>query len=79
MGYSVRAAHYRHITEVSDVVASRDLKRLIEAGMLTPHGERRGRIYKASDTLRKVALDIRQEETTRISDPFETKGELMTA
>ena len=77
MGYSVRAAHYKFLTEVSDVMASRDLKTLVDFGMLIPIGERRGRIYKASDELKTEALKIRNEEPTQIHDPFETKEALI--
>ena len=77
VGYSVRAAHYKFLTEVSDVIASRDLKILVDFGMLIPIGERRGRIYKASEELKAVALKIRNEEVTKIPDPFETQGELI--
>ena len=45
--------------------------------MLIAVGERRGRIYKGSDELKKVALKIRNEEPTQIHDPFETKDELI--
>lgn len=77
MGYTVRAAHYKFLAEVSDVIASRDLKVLVDFGMLIPIGERRGRVYKASDELKAVASKIRNEEPTQIPDPFETKEELI--
>lgn len=78
VGYNIRAAHYRHIAEVSDVVASRDLKRLVRSGMLVASGERRGRSYKASDALRNVAIAIRKEEPPQIHDPYETTDDLIT-
>jgi hypothetical protein len=71
------AAHYKFLTEVSDVIASRDLKILVDFGMLIPIGERRGRIYKASDELKAVALKIRNEEVTPIHNPFETNEKLI--
>lgn len=78
VGYNVRAAHYRHLAEVSDVVASRDLKRLVESGMLVASGERRGRTYKASDALRNFSIAIRNEEPPQIHDPYETTEGLIT-
>ena len=78
MGYYVRAAHYRHLTEVSDVVASRDLKFLVQTGLLIASGEKRGRVYRASEELREVASRFRNEEPTQIHDPFETQDELIT-
>jgi Fic family protein len=78
VGYNIRAAHYRHLAEVSDVVASRDLKRLVGSGMLVASGERRGRTYKASDALRKTAIAIRNEEPPQIHDPYDTTENLIT-
>jgi Fic family protein len=71
MGLRVRSANYRHNAEVSKIVASRDLRIGVESGLLVPIGERRGRIYKASDYLRQIATKIRSEEPGRIADPFE--------
>jgi Fic family protein len=70
IGLHVRSAHYRHNAEVSAVVASRDLRDMVRSGFLTAHGERRGRIYEASDSLREIADKIRSEEPHRIPDPF---------
>ena len=77
MGYQLRSSHYRHAAEVSAVLASRDLKSLVTAGMLLPSGERRGRVYRASDSLRDVWLRIRNDEPRKIADPFETLGDLV--
>jgi len=77
MGYFVRSSNYRHSAEISNVVASRDLKALVDGGMLIPSGERRGRIYRASDHLRDLAIKIRGEEPSRIPDPFATEGTLI--
>ncbi len=76
VGYYVRSAHYRHIADVSKVVASRDLKALVKSGLLLAKGERRGRIYLASDDLRQIALKISREEPKHTADPFQLKGEL---
>ncbi len=53
-GYRVRNATYRSVAEVSQTVASRDLQLLVENGLLIPAGEKRGRIYVASDILRAL-------------------------
>jgi len=73
MGLHVRSVHYRHFADVSKVVASRDLRAAVEAGFLIPSGEKRGRIYSATPSLRLLALRIRETEPRRIPDPFETK------
>ncbi len=71
MGYHVRSSHYRGVAVVSNVVASRDLRNLVRAGMLVPTGERRGRVYNASQWLRDMWIKIRSEEPGQIPDPFE--------
>jgi len=70
MGYHVRPARYRVNAEISDVLASRDLRDMVNAGYLVPQGERRGRIYLASGTLTEAVAKIRSEEPTQIPDPF---------
>jgi Fic family protein len=53
-GFRIRNATYRSIAEVSQPVASRDLQLLVENGLLIPAGEKRGRIYVASDILKAL-------------------------
>src|ERR1041385_6261593 len=79
MGYHVRSSHYRTVADVSNVVSSRDLKAAVDAGLLVPTGERRGRMYGASNELKELYVKIRSEEMKLIPDPFETAGELITA
>ena len=68
----VRNATYRPVADVSDHLAGRDLKLLVEQGFLIPKGERRGRHYVASDDLLKVR--VRVQEPRRVEDPFEEEG-----
>jgi Fic family protein len=68
-GYRVTNKRYRSANQVSDVVASRDLKRLTEAGLLVAHGEKRGRYYLASTALREVRSAFRRPGQT--PDPYE--------
>jgi hypothetical protein len=51
--YKVRNAHYHEVNEISDVVASRDLKRMCEVGLLIPMGEKRGRYCVGNNPLKK--------------------------
>lgn len=69
VGFRVRNAMYRADAEVSDLVASRDLAALVDRGLLTPKGERRGRYYIAAEPLQAIrkSLDSRREP---IEDPF---------
>ena len=68
-GYEVRSATYQKDNDVSDVVASRDLRRLCELGMLLPVGEKRGRFYVAGDTLKEIFSRV--SEDTKARDPYE--------
>ncbi len=44
--------------EISKLVASRDLKRLVDEDLLEPHGSTRGRYYTATESLRKTVEPI---------------------
>lgn len=63
--YKVRNGRYRQENEISDVVASRDLKRLSELGLLLPVGEKRGRYYVAA----KLLEEIRERSADKIMAP----------
>jgi Fic family protein len=68
-GFRVRNATYRPLSDVTEQTATRDLKQLVQAGLLVPKGERRGRHYVASDHLRELrskSLEVR----IPIQDPF---------
>lgn len=69
-GFRVRNAMYRADAEVSELVATKDLATLVDRGLLTPKGERRGRFYIASEPLLAIrkAVDSRRQP---IEDPFE--------
>lgn len=67
-GLRVRNATYRPIAEISENLASRDLKSLVEQGLLISAGEKRGRFYVASERLK--AIRTRTRVPKRIGDPF---------
>jgi len=58
-GHRVRNASYRVSTEVSNNLASRDLKMLVDAGLLVAEGEKRGRYYVASDEIKTLRARTR--------------------
>jgi Fic family protein len=77
MGMRVRNATYRAALEesgedeISDQTASRDLQRLVQAELLVPRGQKRGRLYAGSSALldiRKRILDARDPRND--TDPF---------
>jgi Fic family protein len=67
-GHRVRNATYRSAAEVSENTAGRDLKVLVDQGLLDSEGEKRGRVYVASPGLLDLRGSIR--EAGRIDDPF---------
>src|SRR6266851_711244 len=67
-GYRVRNNKHRQDHDLSEVVASRDLKRLCDMGFLTPVGEKRGRFYLAADPIK--ALRQKSRDTSRAADPY---------
>jgi Fic family protein len=57
--------------EVPDVTASRDLKTMVEKGLLIPVGERRSRHYLPSEQLKHIREGIRSQRPPRDElDPF---------
>jgi Fic family protein len=73
MGFRVRNSTYRSFAEVSENLASRDLKSLVDAGLLLPQGERRGRWYERSKAIEKIVQ--RYKEEGLIPDPFDNIGQ----
>ena len=66
---TVRRADHVRYSGVSERVATGDLRRLTEAGLLTALGERRGRRYTAGPRLRELRSRTRQPRTA-LPDPF---------
>lgn len=69
MGHRVRNPTYRKAADISENLASRDLKLLVDRGLLEPQGEKRGRYYTASAIIREIR---KTHETPNrvIEDPF---------
>lgn len=65
-GFRLRNSSYRALLrstealDLNDHTASRDLRALVDAGLLSPIGERRGRIYVAADPLRDAWGKVRR-------------------
>lgn len=70
IGYRVRNSSYRNLAELNDVMASRDLKAAVDAKLLIPTGERRGRIYVGSPELKALVDKLRGEYIKSVPDPF---------
>lgn len=73
-GFAVRNATYRAVEEVTEATASRDLKALVDAGILQPHGEKRGRYYTPVERLREEHAQIKKSVRTQVkidTDPYD--------
>lgn len=58
--------------EITDGTATRDLRAMASAGLLTPVGEKRGRTYQPTDELRLPWQRIRQSRPKRAAeDPYD--------
>ena len=68
-GFSVTNSRYRANADVSEWVASRDMRLLVDAGALEAQGEKRGRRYIATEWLRGIRNELR-ESRPAIADPF---------
>jgi len=77
MGFRLRNSTYRTLVEVtageeiSELTSSRDLKAMVDATLLQPIGEKRGRHYVADLALKELRGRIRSTRTPRDDhDPF---------
>ena len=70
--FRVRNAVYKVHADLSEYAGGRDLKRLVDVGLLEPRGEKRGRHYVASPQLMTLTQPAREvgRESER-EDPFE--------
>ena len=69
LGIEVTNARYRKDADITDFTASRDLKRMSEAGLLEPRGEKRARTYVAAAPL----VELRRQNRIQrpLEDPYE--------
>ncbi|HET8639015.1 MAG TPA: Fic family protein [Solirubrobacterales bacterium] len=78
LGLRIRRGSYRSSAEavtgeeISDQTASRDLKAMVDLGLLDPIGERRARFYVASEQVKVLWHAIRSKRPPKeTSDPFD--------
>jgi len=69
LGYRVRRGGYRKRADVTEQTATRDLAALAGAGILTAHGNGRGRYYVAGAPLKLIQETIRTRRTP-LHDPY---------
>lgn len=73
-GFRIRRTSYINVqeAEISEPTATRDLRLLVESGLLQSHGERRGRYYVAGQELKDVWQGVqRARDPNEMADPFE--------
>lgn len=66
---SVRNSSYRVSADISNNLASRDLKSLVDANLVIPHGEKRGRYYAPSDEIMRIRRRTKRPKS--YDDPFD--------
>jgi Fic family protein len=69
VGYKVRNSTYRKAADISENLASRDLKALVDERLLISGGEKRGRFYSAAPILQEIRKRSRSPKA--IENPFE--------
>lgn len=70
VGFRVRNATYRRAADVSEQVASRDLKAMLDTGLLIAKGEARGRSYSRGTPLFDLWAKTRGQFPYVAVDPF---------
>lgn len=74
LGSRVRNSSYRVSADISKNLAGRDLKALVDANLLLPEGEKRGRFYIASQKVKEIRKELRLPRD--IDDPFAEDSEV---
>jgi len=69
-GFAIRNALYRSVADVSENVASRDLKILVDDGFLVAEGAGRGRTYRRAPPLHDIRQRTREPKDMARVDPF---------
>jgi Fic family protein len=70
-GLKIKNATYRAFIGISENLASRDLKLLVDKGILVPAGEKRGRVYEPSPKMKEIRK--RTWQKFKLPEPFKAK------
>jgi Fic family protein len=71
VGLKIKNATYRAFVGISENLASRDLKVLVDKGILVPTGEKRGRVYEPSPKMKEIRKKTWQK--FKLPEPFKAK------
>jgi Fic family protein len=77
VGFRIRNAMYRSVVDISEQLASRDLKSMVAAGLLVAIGEARGRSYVSGKRLKDLLLQTRRAFPYVAVDPFTDRESLV--
>lgn len=69
LGLRVRRPGYQELAEIELRTAVRDLNHLVDSGLLLAEGATRGRHYRATDELNRLAHEVRSDSPP-MRDPF---------
>lgn len=71
-GRRLRRSGYLAVAEspLSEAAATRDLRQLVDAGLLEAHGERRGRFYRATAALAALYEQAPRVRASATADPY---------
>ena len=72
LGLKVRRPVYEVDADLETGTANRDLKLMVQAGLLDAHGETRGRYYVGTRPLRQLYAEERAAVGRRIVEPYDT-------
>jgi Fic family protein len=67
-GHRIRNGEYQMHADVTAQMATKDLARLVKAGLLEPRGQKRGRHYVASGSLSEIGH--RHYDRSPVEDPY---------
>ena len=68
IGLTITNTRYRSDSGITEYVASRDLKKISELGLLDPIGDGRGRAYRAGSALKEIRQKTRSDR--KVDDPY---------
>lgn len=75
LGLRVRRSTYARDASLKDGTAGLDLRALVAARLLVPHGETKGRTYSASEQLLALRREVRATLPLRPSEPYADLGQ----
>lgn len=70
LGLTVRRSSYAETTGLEDGTATRDLRLMVESGLLRTRGQTRGRVYLGGEGLRAAYAAVRRRRQP-LTDPYE--------